>query len=876
LLQGEDNMASKNTETVKVMVRCRPMNSKEKSERNKKIIEIDKKLNQIYVHRPDSAGVAKTFAFDQVYDDDSEQQSVYNDVAFPLVENVLEGYNATIFAYGQTGCGKTYTMSGVDEEGKRGIIPNTFHHIFGVIDTQSGKNKRFLARCSYLEIYNEKIHDLNGRDPKKKLELHEAKDKGVFVKDLNLHVVKSIDEIQEFMKNGERNKSMGETAMNKDSSRSHSIFTIYVETQETNEKGEIFKGGKLNLVDLAGSERQKKTGAIGDRLEEAKSINLSLSALGNVISALVNGKHVPYRDSKLTRLLQDSLGGNTKTAMVAAISPADSNFDETMSTLRYADRAKNIKNQPKINMDPKDALLKEYAEEITRLKKMLENKNLGRVPTGLQSDSEESEEEEDEFDASASGLTERTPHRRKSKKKRSTLRRKELEIREREKNLASQQGEQKKLRNLMQQLEEKLVVKGQVMEDKKLQETQKYRELQLKLDKEKQKERELLEQKRKQEEARLQKEEHYQNAQEELDVITAKIDKLRSQYKENKLEIKDLERDNELGREDLLENIREMEKDLKFYRRVVTIMLSKGEVKQLKKAYDWDDDGQCWTTVPFAFKQKQIRLPQLQKADSDSEDEILEPKKKGKANGVASSSGKSRSVSALKKNLPNGKSTRKASEDQEPMDTYDSYVEDDYSSSGSPMITVYNDDPMRDTMTDFARKPLASRGKNGFHPNGNGFNHHANGYGNANGNGGDPYESYTNQWPKDDRPITSGKGRRIQAKPINKNVQLAPMNNDGLSRLQSMKMNGIEEDHGPKLPEKAEKKTLKPLSNRPHTMSFNGDEMNGTTGGIRNSQDTRHHKESKSRRPHRLEKIDENLTATHTYTLGYNKVPNRG
>jgi len=171
--------------------------------------------------------------------------------------------------------------------------------------------------------------------------------------------------------------------MNKDSSRSHSIFTIYIETSETSSLGDTtFKVGKMNLVDLAGSERQSKTHATGDRLKEANQINLSLSALGNVISSLVDGKskHIPYRSSKLTRLLQDSLGGNTKTVMIAALSPADYNFDETLSTLRYASRAKNIQNKPTVNEDPKDALLKQYEDEITELKKMLAQYQNGSGP----------------------------------------------------------------------------------------------------------------------------------------------------------------------------------------------------------------------------------------------------------------------------------------------------------------------------------------------------------------------------------------------------------------------------------------------------------------------------------------------------------------
>lgn len=188
------------------------------------------------------------------------------------------------------------------------------------------------------------------------------------------------------MKFGTTQRKTASTNMNQDSSRSHSLFTIYIETSENINDEQRIKAGKLNLVDLAGSERSSKTGATGQTLKEGIKINLSLTALGNVISSLVDGKsqHIPYRDSKLTRLLQDSLGGNTKTVMIAAISPADYNYDETISTLRYASRAKSIKNKPKVNEDPKDALLKQYEEEITKLKKMLMNMNDGKpVNTGI-------------------------------------------------------------------------------------------------------------------------------------------------------------------------------------------------------------------------------------------------------------------------------------------------------------------------------------------------------------------------------------------------------------------------------------------------------------------------------------------------------------
>ena len=283
------------------------------------------------------------------------------------------GYNGTVFAYGQTGCGKSYTMVGVDDTNEQpGVIPRSFDDIFDHISVTEGT--KFLVQASYLEIYNEEVRDLLGKDVKRKLDLKEHPDRGVYVSGLSMHKVHNRQELEKVMAMGSKNRSMGATLMNVDSSRSHCIFTIDIEMFSVDEDGEEkLRAGKMNLVDLAGSERQSKTGATGDRLKEATKINLSLSALGNVISALVDGKakHIPYRDSKLTRLLQSSLGGNTKTLMVACISPADNNYDETLSTLRYANRAKNIKNKPRINEDPKDALLREYQEEIKKLKIML-------------------------------------------------------------------------------------------------------------------------------------------------------------------------------------------------------------------------------------------------------------------------------------------------------------------------------------------------------------------------------------------------------------------------------------------------------------------------------------------------------------------------
>jgi len=379
-------------ETVKVAVRCRPLNGKENERNCQRVVEMEGTTGTVSITNPkaDIKEPPKTFTFDMVYDWNSMQMSVFENSALPIVQSVMEGFNGTIFAYGQTGTGKTHTMEGKDTNKElRGIIPNSFDYIFDTISLS--QNKEFLVRASFLEIYNEEIRDLLGKDSKFKLELKETPDSGVYVKDLTSFVVKGVTEIDHVMQIGKGNRTVGATLMNQDSSRSHSIFTITIETSELGPDGENhIRAGKLNLVDLAGSERQSKTGATGDRLKEATKINLSLSALGNVISALVDGKssHIPYRDSKLTRLLQDSLGGNTKTVMIAAIGPADYNYDETLSTLRYANRAKNIKNKPKINEDPKDAMLREFQEEIARLKAKLEEQERltqlgGGVPGGV-------------------------------------------------------------------------------------------------------------------------------------------------------------------------------------------------------------------------------------------------------------------------------------------------------------------------------------------------------------------------------------------------------------------------------------------------------------------------------------------------------------
>jgi len=222
------------SETVQVMVRMRPMNKREVAEGSKQCVRIDKKVNAVLISETsDFKNDPRQFTYDAVYDQSSSQREVYDEGAFPLVESVMAGYNGTIFAYGQTGCGKTHTMIGVkDDKSQKGIIPNAFDHIFSFVDDQTNDSKKFLIRCSYLEIYNENIRDLLGKKIDTKLDIKEHPDKGVYVQGLTTCIVKSIPEIEKWMDYGTQHRMVGETAMNKDSSRSHSIFTIYVETSE--------------------------------------------------------------------------------------------------------------------------------------------------------------------------------------------------------------------------------------------------------------------------------------------------------------------------------------------------------------------------------------------------------------------------------------------------------------------------------------------------------------------------------------------------------------------------------------------------------------------------------------------------------------------
>ncbi|KRZ43124.1 Chromosome-associated kinesin KIF4A, partial [Trichinella pseudospiralis] len=350
---------------VRVAVRCRPLLKRELDESTSVCLSCDSLSNEVIIDD-------RIYGFDHVFESSSTQQMVFNACALPLLEKFLEGYNCTIFAYGQTGSGKTYTM-GTEElvdwdVENTGLIGKIVAHLFQQAEKCSDEFECSF-RCSMLEIYNELVFDILGE--REQLNIREHATGGIYVQNLTEQPVNSLSDAQQFIIKGCYNRSKGETAMNARSSRSHAIFTLYMD-KVSKESSSVCYKAKLNLVDLAGSERLKKTQAQGDRMKEGIKINEGLLVLGNVISALTvndgsSKMHIPYRDSKLTRILQDSLGGNSVTVMIACISPAASNHDETLNTLRYAERARNIKNKPVVNLDP-------MANELLRLQK--ENEEL--------------------------------------------------------------------------------------------------------------------------------------------------------------------------------------------------------------------------------------------------------------------------------------------------------------------------------------------------------------------------------------------------------------------------------------------------------------------------------------------------------------------
>ncbi|XP_054644901.1 kinesin-like protein KIF1A isoform X10 [Dunckerocampus dactyliophorus] len=388
--------------SVKVAVRVRPFNSREMGKESKCIIQMSG--NTTTIINPKQAKDNKSFNFDYSYwshttPEDANyasQMRVYQDIGEEMLLHAFEGYNVCIFAYGQTGAGKSYTMMGKqDVKDQQGIIPLLCEDLFTKINDNTDNSLSYSVEVSYMEIYCERVRDLLNPKNKGNLRVREHPLMGPYVEDLSKLAVTSYNDIQDLMDSGNKARTVAATNMNETSSRSHAVFNIIftqkrhdADTDNTSEKV-----SKISLVDLAGSERADSTGAKGTRLKEGANINKSLTTLGKVISALAevdsgpnkNKKKkkaesfIPYRDSVLTWLLRENLGGNSRTAMVAALSPADINYDETLSTLRYADRAKQIRCNAVINEDPNNRLVRELKEEVSRLKELLFAQGLGDI-----------------------------------------------------------------------------------------------------------------------------------------------------------------------------------------------------------------------------------------------------------------------------------------------------------------------------------------------------------------------------------------------------------------------------------------------------------------------------------------------------------------
>ncbi|XP_031701661.1 kinesin-like protein KIF1B isoform X4 [Anarrhichthys ocellatus] len=394
--------------SVKVAVRVRPFNSREMGKESKCIIQMQGKTTTILNPKAPKEP-AKTFSFDYSYwshttpEDPSfaSQNLVFNDIGKEMLAHAFEGYNVCIFAYGQTGSGKSYTMMGKQEEGQEGIIPMLCEDLFEKIDDASNKEElSYSVEVSYMEIYCERVRDLLNPKNKGNLRVREHPLLGPYVEDLSKLAVTSYTDIADLMDAGNKARTVAATNMNETSSRSHAVFTIVFTQKKHDSETDLSteKVSKISLVDLAGSERADSTGATGTRLKEGANINKSLTTLGKVISALAEVTQdnctskskkkkktdfIPYRDSVLTWLLRENLGGNSRTAMVAALSPADINYDETLSTLRYADRAKSIKCNAIINEDPNNKLVRDLKDEVARLKELLRAQGLGDILDNL-------------------------------------------------------------------------------------------------------------------------------------------------------------------------------------------------------------------------------------------------------------------------------------------------------------------------------------------------------------------------------------------------------------------------------------------------------------------------------------------------------------
>jgi kinesin family protein 3/17 len=583
-------MGSKSAEreSVKVAIRLRPMSSTETAAGYDHIISIDQAHGGVYVTNP--AGQKVNFKFDFAYPDGISQEEVYETTAAPIVAGVLEGFNGTIFAYGQTGTGKTYSMEGKLVGEHRGIIPRAFEHIFDYIEANSDSHQ-FLITVTYVEIYNDELRDLLAAQPGESLKIREDPAHGVQIKGVATHKVQKLEDLTVLLNFGKRNRVVRKTNMNAESSRSHSIMSINIETLTQIEGGEHVRSARLNLVDLAGSERVAKTGAEGMGFKEGVNINYELMILGNCIAALTakGNQHIPYRDSKLTMLLRDSLGGNARTMMIAAIGPASYNFSETMSTLRYAERAKKIENKPKVNMDPKDALLLQYQQELAALQAQLEGGGGGPVGSGGTKSEAETIAEMEAVVAS------------QMKKLASTANMAKAERENLEKELAAKRKEIESEKEKRAQYEARLQELGKYLVNGRT-------DLRKQTEENEQEIARIRERLREREQRAIALEKEVEARRAQVQVVVDKCSSIQSQveavsqqftqsveiYRNLQLKLPEVQKTIQADRENMAQNIAAINKRIELFTLIVDNFVPQGEVENLRKILVWDEERRIW------------------------------------------------------------------------------------------------------------------------------------------------------------------------------------------------------------------------------------------------------------------------------------------
>lgn len=580
-------------EAVKVSVRLRPMSEKETKAGFKKIVEIDKKTATVRIQNPQNQTI--TFTFDYGFPEDCTQEEVYEATAAPIVSGVLEGFNGTIFAYGQTGTGKTYSMDGANHGEHRGIMPRAFDHIFEYIAANSDSHE-FLVTVTYVEIYNNELRDLLSDKHEQPLKIREDSNKNVYIKGVCIHKVKNVDELHALLAYGKSNRVVRKTNMNSESSRSHAILSLVIETLTKIDGQDHVRSARLNMVDLAGSERAAKTGAEGAGFTEGVNINYELMILGNCIAALTTkGTHIPYRDSKLTMLLKDSLGGNARTMMIAALGPADYNFSETMSTLRYAERAKKIENKPKVNMDPKDALLLQLKEELAALEAQIQQKDQLSAQMGASDDviamMEAKLEEERAEIAKQTNMAQQEKDQFMQKMKERTAQI-EAEKRKRE-------SYEQKLQELTKALETNN--KSQLMQrttqnEKQIEEARK--KLAAREAKSKLLQSEFEERKRQQEE----KEREVSSLAQNVENVVSQFQDLVDRYKNLKVMLPEVQKTINDDRVQLAEHNEILSKQLDFLQQVVDNFIPQGEAERVKEQFLFDKKNDKWASKTLEKK----------------------------------------------------------------------------------------------------------------------------------------------------------------------------------------------------------------------------------------------------------------------------------